>query len=618
MMSQLIDFVCQATLGVCVNLFKSRTNKAKLRKKIQRFAKTEFESKFNHLDLSSEIDFGGLSTYLKNSLIQEIENYITAPTDNIKKTLITKACNEAKADNRNKKVVVITFIESVITIMKQDFISDIDKSFKIFAHDLKDDFFNDIKSEILENTSKIMGGISTLNANDNCIIGNQAMEISQLNKISDDMNYIKSVFNQQHIERNNATNASVSNPLDLLRDFGVSVNVEDSVNAAIKIKYSAKNEIVSIRFCVKREGRIAKFITTDEYLSDLNYTMIEDTVDVISSVIIQNGKKTEYTYDDNYTGSVCYLPKLSFTEMEFYSSDLNSFTNSQWISSKLTIVPKQIQLTYNIENGDREMLWQGLKYKLHRSIENNNRCCYYENETSNGKIKINIKFTFEIILQDGESTLINLQPDITLSVVPLDTSNARSQLEYCQALMKLYSTDTLKFLNVKTMQTDFSCDVKVNDLSEDEIKSAIDIYKKIIDIEEYFKVEFKLEFPIDSDLWNYIDMVHGLIKNKKVTVNYSSISLITHLEQHKMDIGSSYGWVAQVNINKQLFDKELPIENVVMVCPNTKYKSQDGDSAVLEIIGETIYLWDTENKVYGKLNNLNVEFNKILEIVDYD
>jgi len=211
--SQFIDFICQTSLGVCVNSIKSGINKDKLREKIQEFAKTEFESKFNCLDLSSEIDFDGLSTYLKDSLMHEIENYITAPNVNIKKTLVTKACNEAKADNRDKEAVVITFIESVVVIMKQDFISNVDKSLKIFANDLKDDLFNDIKNEIFENTNKIMGGISTLNDNDNSIMGNQAIEISKLNKIVD---LIESATIQQPIEKDPATDASISNPFDLV------------------------------------------------------------------------------------------------------------------------------------------------------------------------------------------------------------------------------------------------------------------------------------------------------------------------------------------------------------------------------------------------------------------
>jgi len=510
--SQIIDYMCQTSLGVCVNSIKSRINEDKLRKKIQEFAEIEFQGKFNDLDILSEIDFVGLSSYLKNSLRDEIENYITSPNKNIRKTLITKACHEAK----------------------------VDKSLKIFANNLKDDLFNDIKSEILENTNKVMEGIGTFDAKADYIIGTQAVGINQLNKLSNDVNIIKTAVMQPQIERNTATNASIFNPLDLLRDFGVSIGAECSINTAIK--YSSKSEIMSIRFCVKREGRTAKFNTADDYLADLNYTMIEDTVDVISSTIIQNGKKTERNYDDNYMGAVCCLPWLSFSEMEFYSSGLDRFTDSQCISSKLIIVPKRIQVTYNIENGDRETLWHGVRYKLHRSIENNNRCCYYENETSNSKIKINIKFTSETILQDGESIVINPQPDIALSIVPLDNSNARTQLEYYQSLIKLYSTDTLKFVNDKTMKTDFSCSVKVNDLSEDKIKSIIGLYKKIIDIEEYFKIEFKLEFPLDVDLWDYINMIHGLIKNQKITVNHSSISLTTHLEPCKMDIGSSYGW----------------------------------------------------------------------------
>ena len=611
--SQFIEFMCQASLGVCENSIKSRVNKGKLRKKIQKFAKTEFDSKFYHLDLTSEIDYGGLTAYLKNSLIDEIENYIAAPSDGTKKTIITKACNEAKADNRNKKAIVIAFIESIIVIMKQDFISNIDKSFKIFAYDLKDNLFNDIKSEILKDTNKITERIDALYSTDKYIVGNQAIEISQLSKISDDVDIIKTAIIEQQTERNAATNASISSSLDLLRDFGVSVGLEDSIKTAIK--YSSKSEVMSIKFCIKREGRIANFNTTNEYLADLNYTMDEDTVDVVSSVIIQNGKKTEHNYYNNYTGAVCYLPWLSFTEMELYSSGLDRFTNSQWISSKLTIVPKQMQVTYNIESNDHEILWYGVRYKLHRSTENSKRCCYYENEPSNSKIRIDIRFAYEVILQDGENLVMNPQPDIDFSILPLDKYNARSQLEYYQALIKLNSAVKLKFVNTKTTKTDFSCGVNVHDLSENEIEAITAMYKKIIDIEEYFKVEVKLEFPIDSELRNYINLIHGLIMNKKVTIDCSSISITTHSESLNIDIGSSFGWLARANINKQLFDKELPIENVVMICPNTKYINQDGDSAVLEIVDKTILFWDTEDKVYS---NLYVGFSKVLEIVGYD
>jgi len=611
--SQFIEFISQSSLSVCLNSIKKRINKGKLRKKIQRFTKMEFTDKFFYLDLSSEIDFGGLSDYLNNSLLHELENYITAPNENNKKSIISKACNSAKADSPNKQAIVVSFIESVTTIIKQDFISNVDKSFRIFANNLKNNLFDEIKSEILENTDRIMGGISTLNANDDIIISNQAVEISQLNKLCDDVGFIKSEIEQQSVERNAATNVSISNPLNLLRDFGVSVSSEDSVNSTIK--YSSNSEIINIRFCVKRKGRIAEFASTDEYLANLSYTMIEDTVDVISSVIIQNGKKTEHNYDDNYMGAVCYLPWLSFTEMEIHSSGLNRFTDLQCISSKLTIVPKQIQITYNIENGSREMMWQGIKYKLHRSIENNNRCCYYENEAGYSRIKINIMFAFETISQEEERIVVNPRPDITLSIAPLDNYNARSLLEYYQALKKLKSSDMLKFVDIETTEVDFSCTIDASDFDEHEIISTIDIYNKIIDIEDYFKIEFKLEFPINADLCNHINMIHGLIKNKKFITNHSRISLITHLEPHNMNIGSSYGWVAQAIINKQLFDKELPLENVVMVCPNTKYINQDGDSAVLEIIDKTIYFWDTNDKIYS---NLNIGFNKVLETVGYD
>jgi len=106
-------------------------------------------------------------------------------------------------------------------------------------------------------------------------------------------------------------------------------------------------------------------------------------------------------------------------------------------------------------------------------------------------------------------------------------------------------------------------------------------------------------------------MIHGFVKNKKAIANYATLSLTTHMVASNMEIGNSYGWVSQVTICKQLFDKDLPIENVVMVCPNTKYVGQDGDTATLEIIGETIYFWDIEDRIYS---NLNKDFNEILEL----
>jgi len=47
--SQIIDYMCQTSLGVCVNSIKSRINEEKLRKKIQEFAEIEFQGKFNDL-----------------------------------------------------------------------------------------------------------------------------------------------------------------------------------------------------------------------------------------------------------------------------------------------------------------------------------------------------------------------------------------------------------------------------------------------------------------------------------------------------------------------------------------------------------------------------------------
>jgi len=606
--AKLMEIICKTGVGVCADFIKATKDKRRLRKKINEFAESAFESKFKHLDLTHEIDYEGLSDYLKNSLTNEIENFIVSPCDTAKETIIAKACHKANANNRYKKAVVEVFVESVIIIMKQDFIGKVDKSLMIFANDLVVGLFGNIKKEMRENTNEIMKELSVLKANDNTIISNQIFDSTQLREINENVKSLKSVIENTHIN-NSGANVNVHNPLDLLRGFGVSVDATDSV--VTSSKYYSKNEAMKIRFCVQRKGKIAKFETTDDYLADLSYTMVPDTVDVISSVVIQNGKKTEHISDDNYTGATCCLPWLDFTEMEIYSMGLNRFTDSKFASSKLTIFPKQIQVSHDIEKSDRTVLWQGLNYKLRRSIENNNRCCYYENEVGNNRIKMNINFTFETVLQEGESIIINPQPLIDFSVTPVDGRNARSLLESYQALIKINSTDMLRFVDSKTRELCFSCGVKINNMSEQEIIQHINMYNKIIDIEEYFNMEFKLEFPMDNDLLWHINMIHGFVKNKKAIANYATLSLTTHMVASNMEIGNSYGWVSQVTICKQLFDKDLPIENVVMVCPNTKYVGQDGDTATLEIIGETIYFWDIEDRIYS---NLNKDFNEILEL----
>jgi len=607
--AKFLEKICETSIGVCFDYIKVTKDRRKLRKKVNKFAESVFESQFKQLDLTSEIDFIGLSNYLKSSLMNGIENYIASPSDTVKEALIAKACNAANANIRNKKAIVETFVESVIIIMKQDFIGNVDKSLMIFAHDLTGTLFNDIKKEMDINTNEILKEIAKLDANEKEIIAGGTVQENELRKINRKLDEILPVIKQQYHD-NTASNVSIQNPLDLLRDFGVSASTNDSVVTAVK--YSSKNDTMKIRFCVKRKGRIAEFDTTDEYLADLNYTMVEDTVEVVSSVIIQQGKKTEHNSDENFTGATCYLPWLYFTEMEVYSLGLNNFTNSKFVSGELTIVPKQLQVSYNIEKSDRSILWQGLKYKLRRSIENNNRCCYYENEVGNSRIKMNVKFSFETIFQDGESTIISPYPVIDFSVTPVDSCNARSLLESYQALLNIYSTDVLRFVDSKTRELYFSVGVKVNNLNEQEIRNIIEIYNKIIDIEEYFNFEFKLKFPMENDVLWHISMIHDLIKNKKANRNYSSLSLTTHLTLNNMDmkIGNSCGWVMQVKICKQLFDKEMPIENVVMICPNTKYASQNGDIATLEIIGEVTYFWDVEDKIYS---NLDKGFNEILE-----
>ena len=616
--AQFVDFICQASFGVIANSIKRKFKKNKLRKKIETFAKVEFDSKFKHLDLSSEIDFGGLSVYLKSSLLQEIESYITTSNDNIKRTLIAKACSVAKANTRSKEAVVTAFIEGIIVIMKQDFIAEIDNGFKVFSHELMSGLFCDIKGEISKSTNAIMAEINDLSSISKAIVSNFDGQARQTEELLASQARIEQALLQK-TEEFTASGGNATNPLDLLRDFGVSVEGDSAV--AMAVKYSAKNkdEVISIRFCVKKEGRIAKFNTSDEYLANLNYTMVSDTVDVISTTIKKNGEKEEHCYDESYTGTTCHLPWLSFTEMEIYSSGLNRFTDSQCVSSTLTIVPRQIKATYNIENSDREVLWHSVKYKLRRAVEDNYRCCYYENEVSDRKIKIDLKFALEVIQEIGDDIMVNPTPIINVSIMPLDRFNARSQLEYCQALLKFHSTNTLRFVDVNTHKVDFSSGVKVNGFSVDVIKSLIEMYKIIIDIEEHFNVVFKLEFPIDNDLWSRIIMIHDLIKSKKFVASYSSITLTTHLETVEMKVGTSYGWAAQATINKQLFDKELPIDNVVMVCPNTKYVSQDGDSAVLEVVGDTIYFWDTEDRIFSNLNmdfDKKINFNKMLDIVN--
>ena len=612
LVSEIIKLVCQTSFKICEDFVSSTRSKRKLRKKIDEFAENEFASKFAHLDLSSEIDFDGLATYLQNSLINEIESFITTPSDGAKKAILSMAFNSANANNSKKKAIVTTFIESVIAIMKQDFINNVDASLRVFANDLVEDFFVDVKTEIVKNKNEIVNRIDTLDASNNMIIGSQAMAMTKIDRVANDVACMKNIMMQQSDAKSIVTNVSVSNPLDLLRDIGVSVN--ESIPINVVIKYDLENQEMSVRFCVKRKGKIAEFNSTEEYLAHLNFTMLEDTVDVVSSVIMQDGKKTEVSYDDNYTGAVCYLPWLSSSEMEVHSTGLSRFADSHCISSKLTITPKQIQVVYNIENENRDILWQGIKYKLRRSVENDKYCCYFENEVENNKIGIDIKFVFETTNQSGKG-IINPHPDISISIEPKDRYNARSLLEHYQALLKVHLAGMLRFIDVKTMEHAFSCNVDVSSMTDDDIRFLVDFYKKIVDIEEYFKTAFKLKYPMDISILEHINLIHGLVMNKKVTVNHSEISINSNLESPDMKVGSLYGWVTQVELPKLLFDKELPIENVIMVCPSTKYIKQEGEIAVLKVVGKTIYFWDLENEIYS---NLDKGFSKVMEAVGCD
>jgi hypothetical protein len=123
-MKEIALYVGEICLNAIKDWLKNIFDEYALKKKIEEYASHKLESVFAHASLDEEIDYGGLSEFLKNNFLDEVRkclfrrDYTSQVYYN---SILTKAIAYAHVDNIQKKASVEKFINSVIEITR-DFI----------------------------------------------------------------------------------------------------------------------------------------------------------------------------------------------------------------------------------------------------------------------------------------------------------------------------------------------------------------------------------------------------------------------------------------------------------------------------------------------------------------
>lgn len=391
--------------------------------------------------------------------------------------------------------------------------------------------------------------------------------------------------------------------LNILEQFCISIDEQSEMD----IQYTTKteNDFFRIRFNVKKQGLISEFENSEEYLSHLNYTMQDDVLEILGYEIIHKDKKNDSKTLHQYTGSSCYLPWMQFNNLIIKT--LNNENICQSSVNTLKIIPKKIIVSYDIENESREKLIVGLEYKLKREKNNDYLFCYYENENSKNNFILDIKFAYKKIGVENNSICIKKIPIITTDLKPIIYSRADSLLDYSQILLKLVNSKELKFRDRETNIVDFTITTTVKtDYTLEILKDLIEIYRKILNIEEHFNVKFEIQFPIDTKTIAHIEIINQLIKNKNI-IKVENLILKLHTESLKLTIGKYTKYIIKYPINTTLFHIELPIEDTYLIFNKITIIEQNEELSTILASDDLVLHWDIDGIIKNENDILVVK-----------
>ena len=174
----MIDIVASvvSTIGIDAvkGYFTDKYDTKKLKDEIHGFARREFESRYKHLSLSDEIDFGGLLSRISTDYIGEIRVCLFDLDVSVRKrcleSITERTYSYTAATNDAQKSEIKRFIETSINIARQYFVGKLDGKYKLLNNitvdtilnslsclrDKINEELNDVKTQIIDVVRKEM------------------------------------------------------------------------------------------------------------------------------------------------------------------------------------------------------------------------------------------------------------------------------------------------------------------------------------------------------------------------------------------------------------------------------------------------------------------------------
>lgn len=372
------------------------------------------------------------------------------------------------------------------------------------------------------------------------------------------------------------------------------VNFANRPDINLELVLNPSNEggdgVFEMSTCVKYKGLMSKFDDTNKYLNYLIFTGESDDLEVVNfTVSTLNEVIAEGKLRDTYTGPVCYLPKFTAKSMKI--NDVEESIPHIFENMIITITPPVQTFVFDIEDDDSEKIIENVEMCLTRHYVKQNVLEVKFNDIrkiADTKFNLSVLFDrFQVV-----STSIN--------ILAKEKHEIHSALSYYQLLRRLSTSKKIVIRDKSTGLEFMNANTEMNPKYIDNLNNRIDFYKKLLSIQDHFKVQMLLPNEFKTDDVILVNQISDLIKfgitrtsAMKLKVKKKGI-----IVDDNMQIGTEY--LASYTFKSlDLYGANIQLNKATMLLPNTTFKEETKKHLVFVSEEPCICVW---NEKYGEFD----------------
>lgn len=509
------------------------------------------------------------SLYIQNTICKFIYymndrgNIVTAPDKNLLQYLLSKIVSE----------IAIT-LNGVLSLNELYMLNHVDQQFS----ELLGEMFK-FKSDILKIKDEIKSDVT--------------------NKF----NEIKDILNEK-ISNNLEISNQTSNNLILSPALKGIINIISKPNTNIRLDINTDSErfddLFKIIVCVKRKGLISRFDDTRNYINYLAFTGEQDELEVIDyKISISDNIIAQGHLEKTYTGAVCYLP--THTSNNIDASNLIGKMPTTFSEMVLKIIPPIQALLFDIEDGDNEKIIENIELGITRHLDNDELEVKLIDMRKNTDVRVNLAILFK-----GLNII-----STTFSLSANEKHDVYCTLSYFQLLRKLSSCKKIILREKLSVKQFMEAQINVDERCFNNLNEQIDFYKKILRIQDFFKVKFNLPDKFDSESIRSIDELDILIKTG-ITYTCPLILTVNKRDMYNkkdFSVGAEFLFTYTFK-GIEIFGQVLDLGELTMLLPKTVLKKVTKKQYVFNAGEPCLYIWD---KKYGEFDPIKLATDEVLK-----